>query len=1002
MGANNIQVAVRVRPFLPFESGSKSCIDVLPGEDDDPSPPPPSSSSTQLSQGKSVRIGPHGHVRRDGRTFTFDRCFSGLATQVEIYNTLVAPLLAKCLEGYNATTVAYGQTGAGKTYTTLGPATSPDFFNQQNGVKHSQEYDAVGILPRTLRDLFLQLQRKRQTLCEQEGANPAAPANDENNVAVNEKDSIGIQPTKSPVPKRNSSDSNASRKEPFEYHVKLQFLELYGEEVRDLLTTTSSQAKIRIRDTGGDAEALGATAVSVATAQEAMVALTRGMLRRVTGATAMNAESSRVVRRSKFNFVDLAGSERQKRTNAKGQRLREGININKGLLVLGNVISALASGDEKKFVPFRDSKLTRLLRGSLGGNHRTLMIACASPAQKNAEESLNCLRYANRAKNIQNVATVNVDPHSKLVNALRGQVTAMAGELLRLSNRGGGKVDNDRFSLELLEVLVKGGKEAQAVEIGSKGKAGAGPPPSSADSKSPTAAGSDAQSASPDELAAELEETRRSLEETRRGLREKSEELEAVVSERDDLRRDADEFANSNTASPPSRTSFSTPSKAIGMARGESIRDILTTLSTADDVSDADALSSDAMTTISEGTEKIANGVEGVTDHRDKLQTEKIKELSSEVETLRSSLDRLTQLLDEKSEELDSALEINESLKEQLRDTPDIDEETMHNIVKHITSYDDQRMEDFHSEDEEEDASSVASSTSSVEEDEGRKERNEELSNFASAMFSTGKFLVDRELFEDSIVCFETVLEVRRELYGWDDPLVGDALHMEGFVRSKMGDYDRALMLLWDALRIRKIANEPLKISATLRLLADLHFSKEENMHAALFYEECARHLKEHDINDPHLPLVLIDLARTKDRLGEYAESMTFFEQALALYGHALDHDDDRIASLQYEMGVLAFQMGERDRGEECFRHFIRIRKSKGSSMDEGVANALFVLGSLHWATKKRDLAQDCWHEALDIFKGLGRMDDDPYVKSLKDKLHRAQRRPITRIFRGS
>ena len=94
--------------------------------------------------------------------------------------------------------------------------------------------------------------------------------------------------------------------------------------------------------------------------------------------------------------------------------------------------------------------------------------------------------------------------------------------------------------------------------------------------------------------------------------------------------------------------------------------------------------------------------------------------------------------------------------------------------------------------------------------------------------------------------------------------------------------------------------------------------------------------------------------------------------------------------------------MGERDRGEECFRHFIRIRKSKGSSMDEGVANALFVLGSLHWATKKRDLAQECWHQALDIFKGLGRTDDDPYVRSLKEKIHRAQRRPIARMFRGS
>jgi tetratricopeptide (TPR) repeat protein len=173
-------------------------------------------------------------------------------------------------------------------------------------------------------------------------------------------------------------------------------------------------------------------------------------------------------------------------------------------------------------------------------------------------------------------------------------------------------------------------------------------------------------------------------------------------------------------------------------------------------------------------------------------------------------------------------------------------------------------------------------------------------------------------------------------------------------------------------------------------------------MHAALFYEECARHLKEHDMSDPHLPLVLIDLARTKDRLGEYDESMNFFEEALGFYGRSLNQDDDRIASLQYEMGVLAFQMGERVRGEQCFRHFIRIRKSKGSKMDEGVANALFVLGSLHWATKKRDHAQDCWQEALGIFKGLGRTEDDPYVKSLNEKLHRAQRRPIARIFRGS
>ena len=550
-------------------------------------------------------------------------------------------------------------------------------------------------------------------------------------------------------------------------------------------------------------------------------------------------------------------------------------------------------------------------------------------------------------------------------------------------------MDSDRFSLALLEALVKGGKEAQAITIGAKGKGGTA---ASAESKSASAESPDTQTtSSANEVSVELEKTRAALKESQHSLLEKTEQLEAVVSERDELRRTSEQFTSKSASATQATYSVATPSKAIGASRDESIQDILTTLSAGDDAaSDAGALSP------GEGNENASNGPV------DSAAPDRVKELTSEVDTLRSSVDDFTQLLSDKSEELDAALEENESLRERLRSTPDIDAETIHYIVQNITSYDEQRMETFQSENEEEDALSVESSSASSEEDEGRKQRNEELSNFASAMFSTGKFLVDMGLFEDSIACFETVLEVRREIYGWDDPLVGDALHMEGFVRSKMGDYDRALMLLWDALRIRKIASEPLKISATLRLLADLHFSKEENMHAALFYEECARHLKEHDINDPHLPLVLIDLARTKDRLGEYAESMNFFEEALGLYQHSLDHDDDRIASLQYEMGVLAFQMGERDRGEDCFRQFIRIRKSKGSSMDEGVANALFVLGSLHWATKKRDLAQECWQEALEIFQGLGRADDDPYVKSLRDKIQRAQRRPITRIFRGS
>ena len=135
---------------------------------------------------------------------------------------------------------------------------------------------------------------------------------------------------------------------------------------------------------------------------------------------------------AKFHFVDLAGSERAKRTQAEGQRMKEGIAINYSLLVLGNVISAL--GDERRrgvHVPYRDSVLTRMLQHSLGGNSRTLMIACVSPAEVNLDETLNTLRYANRAKNIKNRPVVNRDPHSAQLAAVRAALRATQLELLR-------------------------------------------------------------------------------------------------------------------------------------------------------------------------------------------------------------------------------------------------------------------------------------------------------------------------------------------------------------------------------------------------------------------------------------------------------------------------------------------------------------------------------------------------------------------------------------------
>ncbi|KAL9181076.1 hypothetical protein ACHAXT_009881 [Thalassiosira profunda] len=441
MGVTNIQVAVRVRPFLPFEAGSKSCIDVLPGEDQ--------STEQQLSQGKSVRIGSN-HAHRDGHTFTFDNGIGDAGGVVQCAGGAAVEELPGGVQRYNSRIWTDGRR---KNIHNPRPGhvprllqTTPQCRKAQPGISMPWGYchGHCGIFSCTWRrkSESLQWQSKRSCGCQWRSGGDAT----------------------------NGRDNK--QKSPFEYKVKLQFLELYGarKSATSSPPATSAQQKITIRDSGGDAEALGATSVPVATAGEAMVCLTRGMLRRVTGATAMNAESSRS---HAIMSVMVEQTTRREGADGGGEAVvatRRESTSTRACWSWGNVISALASGDKKKFVPFRDSKLTRLLRGSLGGNHKTLMIACASPSHKNAEESLNCLRYANRAKNIQNKATVNVDPHSKLVNSLRGQVTALAGELLRLSNRGGGKVDSDRFSLALLEALVKGGKEAQAITIGAKGK----------------------------------------------------------------------------------------------------------------------------------------------------------------------------------------------------------------------------------------------------------------------------------------------------------------------------------------------------------------------------------------------------------------------------------------------------------------------------------------------------------------------------------------------------
>jgi hypothetical protein len=422
-----VQVAVRVRPMLPHEAGNTQCIEVL------------STNNNNLnSKGDNVmtvvRLGGDS-----GPKFAFDQVFPLATSQLEVYEHRVAPLVTSCLEGYNATIVAYGQTGSGKTHTIMGPSASI--------TTSVQDEKQAGVIPRAIRSVFDQLQDLQDK-----------------------------------ITKENSENENA--KTSFEYDVRVQFLEVYGEEIRDLLSVQQPSQKLSIRDVGlEEPEVVGATERKVDSAEEALLCLTRGMYRRVTGATAMNESSSRshailslIVeqstntlddetktensqdKRSKFNFVDLAGSERQKRTQSSGQRLKEGIDINKGLLVLGNVISALGDPDPKRkgkiFVPYRDSKLTRLLKGSLGGNHKTLMIACASPAAVNMEETLNCLRYANRAKNIQNHAVVNVDATSRLVSELKAKIQLLASDLLKSRD---GKSSECTIPIEVVEQLANGG-----------------------------------------------------------------------------------------------------------------------------------------------------------------------------------------------------------------------------------------------------------------------------------------------------------------------------------------------------------------------------------------------------------------------------------------------------------------------------------------------------------------------------------------------------------------
>ncbi|KAH7849370.1 hypothetical protein Vadar_016870 [Vaccinium darrowii] len=413
-----VRVAVNIRPLVTPELlvGCTDCITVVPGE-------------------PQIQIGSHA--------FTFDHVFGSTGhPSSRIFDDCVAPIVDALFHGYNGTVLAYGQTGSGKTYT---------MGTNYNGEEHNG-----GIIPKVVETIFSRVQATRDST---------------------------------------------------EFLIRISFIEIFKEEVFDLLDQSlpavsradgmslakpagPARVPIQIRETvNGGITLAGVTEAEVRTKEEMASFLMRGALSRATGSTNMNSQSSRShaiftismeqkktastgashndggddILCAKLHLVDLAGSERAKRTGADGMRFREGVHINKGLLALGNVISAL--GDEKKrkeggHVPYRDSKLTRLLQDSLGGNSKTVMIACVSPADTNTEETLNTLKYANRARNIQNKAIINRDPMTAQMQRMRSQIEQLQTELLFLRGDSGGSFEELQILKHKISLL-----EASNVEL---------------------------------------------------------------------------------------------------------------------------------------------------------------------------------------------------------------------------------------------------------------------------------------------------------------------------------------------------------------------------------------------------------------------------------------------------------------------------------------------------------------------------------------------------------
>uniref|UniRef100_A0A8D2ZPU7 Kinesin-like protein n=1 Tax=Scophthalmus maximus TaxID=52904 RepID=A0A8D2ZPU7_SCOMX len=367
--SESVKVVVRCRPLNRKEESNRAAGGIV---------------RLDLGLGQVILRNPRSSASEPQKTFTFDAVYDASSKQRDLYDESVRPLIDSVLAGFNGTIFAYGQTGTGKTYTMQGAWMDPE---------------KRGVIPNAFDHIFTHISR-----------------------------------------------SQSDR----QYLVRASYLEIYLEEIRDLLDPNHGSARaLDLRecpDTGVYVRDL--TSCVCKSIKEIEEVMNVGNQARAVGATDMNEHSSRShalflitvecsqpgpdgrkhIRVGRLNLVDLAGSERQAKTGVQGERLKEAAKINLSLSALGNVISALADG-RSSHVPYRDSKLTRLLQDSLGGNAKTVMVATLGPSSQHYDETLTTLRYANRAKNIQNQPRVNEDPKDALLREFQMEIARLRAQL---------------------------------------------------------------------------------------------------------------------------------------------------------------------------------------------------------------------------------------------------------------------------------------------------------------------------------------------------------------------------------------------------------------------------------------------------------------------------------------------------------------------------------------------------------------------------------------------